>query len=162
MYPLKYQYRISRQASVTHMMPEQENESPVGQPNLSQSPGQQPSSIAPADREAEQNDQEALTATITYIEGLPTGVEIESVVENVQGWQKRLRDANRPELNEIADHLGSFIKYLTTPDPDSQAVGRSLIQLGELTMKAANNAEAGIGSLIKTLGNWLKKMGESL
>lgn len=140
----------------------QERENIIGEPDLSQAPAQQPYHIAPASNQAQQTDQEALSATITYLEGMPTGVDIESAVENIQAWQQRLRDAGKPDLNGIADHLGSLIKYLTTPDPDGKAIGRSLIQIGEMTMKAANDADAGIGSLMKILGNWLKKVGESL
>ncbi|MBC7920385.1 MAG: hypothetical protein H7Z75_04775 [Ferruginibacter sp.] len=109
-----------------------------------------------------QSFEETLEATTTYLEGLPTGVEIESAVENVQAWQQELHRLGRPELNEIADHLGSFIKYLTNPEPDGKAIGRSMVHLGEMTMKAANGAEPEIGTKIKVLGNWLKKSGESM
>ena len=140
----------------------QEKENIVGKPDLSRGPAQQPVKNTPASNQARQIDQEALSATITYLEGMPTEVDIESTVENIQAWQQRLHDAGKPELNGIADHLGSLIKYLTTPDPDSNAIGRSMIQIGEMTMKAANDAEADIGSQMKILGNWLKKVGESL
>ena len=109
-----------------------------------------------------QSLEEALEATTTYLEGLPTGVSVESAVENVQAWQQEIHRADRPEMNEIADHLGSFIKYLTNPEPDGKAIGRSMIQLGEMTMKVANSAEPEIGTKIKVLGNWLKKSGESM
>jgi hypothetical protein len=142
------------------MEPDKENT--VGQPDISQSPGQQPAKIAPADRVADQPLQEAISATTTYLEGLPTGVNIESAVENIQAWQQKLHQANQPELNEIADHLGSFIKHISTPEPDGKAIGRSMIQLGEMTMKAANGAEAGTGSQLKSLGNWLKEAGEAM
>jgi hypothetical protein len=37
-----------------------------------------------------------------------------------------------------------------------------MIQLGEMTMKAANGADAGVGSQLKSLGNWLKQAGEAM
>lgn len=134
----------------------------VGQPDLSQAPGQQPAKLAPADDQSRQPVQEALSATITYLEGLPIGVDLESAVENIQAWQQKIRETNQPELNGIADHLGSLIKYLTTPEPDGKAIGRALIKLGELVMSAANNVEAGAGSQLKKLGNWLKEAGEAM
>ena len=141
---------------------EQPKENTLGQPDLSQSPGQQPAKLAPADDQAAQPVQEALSATVTYLEGLPTGVDLESAVENIQSWQQKIREANQPEMNEIADHMGSLIKYLTTPEPDGKAIGRSMIQLGTLVMGAANHVEAGAGSQLKKLGNWLKEAGEAM
>jgi hypothetical protein len=141
---------------------EQPKENTVGQPNLSQAPGQQPAKLAPADDQAKQPVQEVLSATITYLEGLPTGVNLESAVENIQSWQQKIREANQPEMNEIADHMGGLIKYLTTSEPDGKAIGRSMVQLGELVMVAANQVEAGAGSQLKKLGNWLKEAGEAM
>jgi hypothetical protein len=141
---------------------EQPKENIVGQPDLSQAPGQQPAKLAPAGNEAQQPVQEALSSTITYLEGLPTGVDLESAVENIQAWQQKIREANEPEMNGIADHLGSLIKYLATPEPDGKAIGRSMIKLGDLVLSAANHVEAGAGSQLKKLGNWLKEAGEAM
>ena len=128
----------------------------------SQAPGQQPASIAPANDPTAQTDNESLDATITYLEGLPTGTDINSAIENVQAWQQKLRAADQPELNQIADELGSLIQYLSAPEPDGKAIGRLLIQIGEHTMASANAASAGTGTKVKSLGNWLKEVGEDL
>src|SRR6476661_5830948 len=97
--PFGKESRITRAPIATITMTDQEKANTVGEPNSSQAPAQQPEKIAPVSNQDQQTDQEALSATITYLEGLPTGVAMESAIENIQAWQQRLRDAGKPELN---------------------------------------------------------------
>jgi hypothetical protein len=131
-----------------------------GQPTFFQSPAQPPQNFISATQR--QCDTDLLDNTMVSLSHLPTEVFIKEALTNAQSWQLKLRAVGKPELNVIADHLGSFIKYLTAPDPDTKAIGRSMIQMGELTMKAARSAQAGIANKINDLGLWLKATGEAL
>ncbi|MES2732140.1 MAG: hypothetical protein V4714_10340 [Bacteroidota bacterium] len=131
-----------------------------GQPTFLPLPGQAPLNVTSAKKSG--SDTEMLETTMFSLSYLPKELFIQAALENAQSWQLKLREVGKPELNVIADHLGSFIKYLTTADPDTKAIGRSMIQMGDLTMTAARSAQAGIANTINDLGIWLKKTGEAM
>lgn len=166
MYLLQADFRIPRRITkdfaVTAMNQNQETENVTGQPTRSPVPEPQPTKPSPADTLADQPLVESLDATIAYLEGLPTGGEVQSAIENIQAWQQKLQSFNKPELTQLAGELGSLIKYLNTPEPDKASISRLLLQIGEHTSQAANEAHSTSKERLISLGNWLKKIGESL
>lgn len=106
--------------------------------------------------------EESLDATVTYLEGLPTGTSTDSAVKNILSWQETLTKSGKAEFNEISTELGNLASLLSNGALDGKAIGRSMIKIGEDTMKASNQVDQTVGTRLKVLGNWLKKVGESL
>jgi glutamate mutase epsilon subunit len=107
-------------------------------------------------------NEQTLEATITYLEGLPTGTSTESAIENIDGWEKKLRSENKPEWNSIADELKNLKSFLTTGQLDGTSISQSLIRLGNLTTQSASGADDSIADDLKKLGKWLTRLGQSL
>lgn len=111
---------------------------------------------------AKSPDEEALEATITYLEGLPTGTSTDSAIANIDGWEERLRQSDNSQFKTIADELQTLKKHLTTGNLDGKAISKTLISLGEHTTKAASQADNAIAERLRTLGGWLTKLGETV
>jgi hypothetical protein len=113
--------------------------------------------------EAEKSTNEvALEATVTYLEGLPTGTSTKSAIDNISGWEQKLREGNKPEWNTIADELNTLKKLLTSGSLEGKPISQSLIRLGELTRQTALNADKSIADDLQKLGGWLIKIGKSI
>jgi hypothetical protein len=112
-----------------------------------------------------QVNQETLDATITYLEGLPTDVDQGTAVANIDGWAEKLRDTDKPGMQDIADELSTLRSLLfsgTGGQRDEKAIGASMHKLGEQTIKAAEQADASVADKLKTLGKWLSRVGQGL
>ncbi|QHT69480.1 hypothetical protein GXP67_23960 [Rhodocytophaga rosea] len=107
-------------------------------------------------------NEQTLEATITYLEGLPTGTSTDSAIANVDAWEQKLRSENKPEWTDIADELKNLKGFLTAGRLDGRAISQSLLRLGELTTKSASGADTSIANDLRKLGKWLTKLGESL
>jgi hypothetical protein len=105
---------------------------------------------------------EALEATITYLEGLPTGTSTDSAIANIDGWEEKLRTSDKPEFTIIADELQTLKKHLTSGNLDGKAISQTLISLGGNTTKAAAQADSTIAERLQKLGSWLTKLGETV
>lgn len=113
--------------------------------------------------EAEKSTNEvALEATVTYLEGLPTGTSTQSAIDNISGWEQRLREGSKPEWNTIADELNNLKKLLTSGSLQGSPISNCLIRLGELTQQTAVSADKSIADDLQKLGGWLIKMGKSI
>jgi hypothetical protein len=107
-------------------------------------------------------NEQTLEATITYLEGLPTGTSTDSAIANVDAWEQKLRSENKPEWTGIADELKNLKGFLTVGQLDGNAISQSLIRLGDLTTQSASGADASIADDLRKLGKWLTRLGQSL
>lgn len=113
--------------------------------------------------ESEKSTNEvALESTVTYLEGLPTGTSTKSAIDNIAGWEQKLREGNKPEWNTIADELTTLKQLLTSGRMEGKQISKSLIRLGELTQQTATSAESNIADDLKKLGSWLIKIGNAI
>lgn len=111
---------------------------------------------------AKSPNNEGLEATITYLEGLPTGTSTDSAIDNISSWEEKLRADGKPEWNTIADELRNLKGFLRSGNMDGKAISTSLLNLGELTTQSATGADQAIAGNLKKLGSWLTKLGETL
>jgi hypothetical protein len=107
-------------------------------------------------------NEEALEATVTYLEGLPTGTSTKSAIDNISGWEQKLREGGKAEWNIIADELSNLKNLLTSGRLDGKPISNSLIRLGELTQQSAAGADKSIADDLRKLGGWLIKMGKGI
>jgi hypothetical protein len=107
-------------------------------------------------------NEEALEATVTYLEGLPTGTSTKSAIDNISGWEQKLREGGKAEWNTIADELSNLKKILTSGKLDGKPISNSLIRLGELTQQSAADADKNIADDLQKLGGWLIKIGKGI
>jgi hypothetical protein len=107
-------------------------------------------------------NEEALEATVTYLEGLPTGTSTDSAVANVDAWEQKLRAEGKAEWKTIADELSILKSCLTSGKLDGKVISQSLLKLGDLTTKSAENADRSISDDLRKLGGWLTKLGNTL
>jgi hypothetical protein len=111
---------------------------------------------------AKSPNEEALEATVTYLEGLPTGTSTDSAIANIDGWEERLRASDKPEFKTIADELQTLKKHLISGNLDGKAISKTLISLGQHTTNAASQADSAIAERLQKLGGWLTKLGETV
>lgn len=107
-------------------------------------------------------NEQSLEATVTYLEGLPTGTSTDSAIENVDAWEQKLRSENKPEWNSIADELKNLKGFLTVGKLDGSAISQCLLRLGDMTTRSASTADASIADDLRKLGKWLTTLGHSL
>jgi hypothetical protein len=114
-------------------------------------------------REPSQSEKaQVIDSTTAYLEGLPTGVEIESATESIEAWIETLKDDGRPQLTKIAGELQNLRQLLSENQLNGKTIGKVMITLGELTTQAAPMAEGGIADRLTRLGGWLTKAGQSM
>jgi hypothetical protein len=107
-------------------------------------------------------NEQTLEATITYLEGLPTGTSTDSAIANIDSWEQKLRSENKPEWDSIAEELKNLKGFLTAGQLNGKAISQTLIRLGDLTTKSASGADASIANDLRKLGKWLTRLGQSL
>lgn len=105
---------------------------------------------------------ETLDATITYLEGLPTGVDTESAVSSVSAWMGTLKADGRPELQAVESELKTLMGLLTSSKLDGAAIGNVMIRLGDLTRQTTALAEGPIAGRLTKLAEWLTKAGKAM
>lgn len=106
--------------------------------------------------------QELLQATVTYLEGLPTGTSVESAVANISEWEKQIRAANQSEFLPVADDLNELKKLLSGGEPKGEKIKPVLRRLSEHTTKASASADPVVSDELHKLGEWLGRVSESL
>ncbi len=111
---------------------------------------------------AKSPNEEALEATVTYLEGLPTGTSTDSAIANIDGWEQKLRQEGKPEWTTIADELKNLKNILTSGQLSGKAISTSLTKLGELTQQSAKTADKSIADDLQKLGGWLIKMAKAI
>lgn len=111
---------------------------------------------------AKSPNEEALEATVTYLEGLPTGTSTDSAIANVDAWEQKLRAEGKAEWNAIADELSRLKSQLSSGNLNGKTISQSLLRLGDLTTQSAAMADHSITDDLKKLGGWLTKLGNML
>jgi hypothetical protein len=112
--------------------------------------------------ESKSTNEVALESTVTYLEGLPTGTSTKSAIDNISGWEQKLREGGKPEWNTIADELKNLKGLLISGRLEGRPISDSLIRLGGLTQQSATNADKSIADDLQKLGGWLIKMGKGI
>ena len=94
-----------------------------------------------------------------FAEGL-SNVTVGGVVQNIEGWQARLRAAEDAQLALIAAELEELKAELQSGSVDRAAVSTLLSSLGEQTVAAADAASPGLQDRLTVLGAFLQDLGE--
>ncbi len=103
-----------------------------------------------------------LDSTITHLKGGLTSFALDKAVTNIEGWQKALDEADKPELATISKDLGKLKGLLQKGELDGEAIGKLLVKLGKATTKVAADAPATSTKKLSNLGGLLSSAAKDL
>jgi hypothetical protein len=103
-----------------------------------------------------------LDNTLSALKGGITALAMEKAVKNIEGWEKALSNAEKPELEPIVKDLGKLKKMLQNQELDGAAIGKLLAKLGKATAKAAADAPQTSSKKLQNLGDMLSGAGKEL
>ena len=103
-----------------------------------------------------------LDNTLAALKDGITSLAVDKAVKNIEGWEKALSEADKPELETITKDLGKLKKLLQGSELDGGAIGKLLTKLGKATTKAAADAPAASTKKLQSLGEMLTSSAKSL
>ncbi|NJK44572.1 MAG: hypothetical protein HC933_10065 [Pleurocapsa sp. SU_196_0] len=103
-----------------------------------------------------------IDTTISHFKDGLTSFALDKAVKNIEGWQKALDEAGKPELETVSKDLGKLKKMLEGSELDGAAIGKLLTKLGKATTKAAADAPAASAKKLKALGDLLSSAASEL
>jgi hypothetical protein len=103
-----------------------------------------------------------IDTTISHLKDGVTSFAVEQAVKNIEGWQKALDEADKPELGTISKDLGKLKTMLSGGELDGAAIAKLLKKLGKATTKAAADAPAASTKKLERLGELLSSAGSDL
>lgn len=107
--------------------------------------------------------QRDLENTNAALEGGITSLAPSTAVRIIDQWHGTLKNAERDELNAIANLLAALKDELQADHPDGRAIGSLMLRLGEQTTNAAAEADdARLSPKLERLGTLLSRAGTSL
>lgn len=107
--------------------------------------------------------QRDLENTNAALEAGVTSLAPSAAVRVIDQWHGTLKNAERDELNAIANLLAELKDALQTDRPDGRTIGTLMLQLGERTTSAAANADdSRLSPKLEHLGALLTRAGTSL
>ena len=90
-------------------------------------------------------------------------VDIERAISEIDGWQKKLEASGDPGLQPIAGNLRELKELLATEDPDVEAIGRLLVDLGDQSQAVAVSGTASpVADKLQLLSRLLTEEGRSI
>jgi hypothetical protein len=103
-----------------------------------------------------------LDNTLSALKGGITALAADKAVKNIEGWEKALSEADKPELEPIVKDLGKLKKMLQGSELDGPAIGKLLTKLGKATAKAAGDAPQTSSKKLQNLAEMLSSSGKEL
>jgi hypothetical protein len=88
---------------------------------------------------------------------------IERAISEIDGWRRKLEASGDPGLQPVADDLGRLRELLTAEEPDVEAIGRMLVDLGDRAQAVAVSGTASpVADKLQLLSQMLTDEGRSL
>jgi hypothetical protein len=88
---------------------------------------------------------------------------IERAISDIDGWRRKLEASGDPGLRPVADDLGRLRELLTAEEPDVEAIGRMLVDLGDRAQAVAVSGTASpVADKLQLLSQMLTDEGRSL
>ncbi len=94
-------------------------------------------------------------ATIKHMTDGLTGFTISAAVQNIEGWEAKLKDVDAPGAKTIVKDLESLKKHLHAEKLDGKAIGGLVTKLGKETVALAKHGEGEQAQKIHSLGEAL-------
>ncbi|NEQ26334.1 MAG: hypothetical protein F6K28_46330 [Microcoleus sp. SIO2G3] len=121
--------------------------------------------VKSGDNQSTQENQQQtpdIAELIQVLHGDVTSIDPEGAIASIDEWQAALKGTQDEGLKEISNHLKELKKLLGGKRTKAADIGAVLIQLGEETNKAGDEAERGNKGNLHNLGKALSKVGKSL
>lgn len=120
--------------------------------------------VKSGDSKSTQEDQQApdISELIEVLHGDVTSIDPEGAIASIDEWQAALKGSDDEGLKAISNHLKELKKLLGGKRTKASEIGAVLVQLGEETNKAGDEAERGNKGNLHNLGKALSKVGKSL
>jgi hypothetical protein len=104
-----------------------------------------------------------LSSLLELFRGRVYRASIEKAIEEVEGWQRKLKATGDPDLASIAENLGQLRTLLATDHLDADAVGWLLSELGEQTVRVGGGCvPEAVDERLQRLGGLLDADGRML
>lgn len=112
----------------------------------------------------QENQQQApdISELIEVLHGDVTSIDPEGASASIDEWIAAIKSSGDEGYAEISTHLKELKKLLGRKKAKSLEIGAVMIQLGEETNKAGDEAERGHKGHLHNLGKALSKIGKSL
>lgn len=122
--------------------------------------------IATAAENPKKNDLTEILQRLELLSGVLeselSSVDLDTALDNIDDWQKLLKEAKAPKSQEIASDLKELHKLLKKDNVVVQELGELLSRLGEEISELAANSDKELKILLQILGQQLAKAGKSL
>jgi hypothetical protein len=106
---------------------------------------------------------EDFDATTAALNGGVRSLGIERAISEIDGWRRKLEASGDPGLQPVADDLGRLRELLTAEEPDVEAIGRMLVDLGDRAQAVAVSGTASpVADKLQLLSQMLTDEGRSL
>lgn len=112
----------------------------------------------------QENQQQApdLSELIEVLHGDVTSIDPEGASASIDEWIAAIKSSGDQGYEEISTHLKELKKLLGRKKAKASEIGAVMVQLGEETNKAGDEAERGNKGNLHNLGKALSKIGKSL
>ena len=125
--------------------------------------GKQLSKVGKSLAKAEdQSHIEGLDSLVETLDQDAKEIDAEAAMTEIDNWYTLLQKSENENLVLLANDLKELKQMLKGSKTKATDLSHKLIQLGEQTTVAADDAARGFKGVIKTLGKALKKLGESI
>ncbi|NJL23315.1 MAG: hypothetical protein HC895_24875 [Leptolyngbyaceae cyanobacterium SM1_3_5] len=111
----------------------------------------------------QENQQQApdISELIEVLHGDVTSIDPEGASASIDEWISAIKSSGDEGYEEISTHLKELKKLLGRKKAKASEIGAVIIQLGEETNKAGDEAERGHKGHLHNLGKALSKIGKS-
>ena len=103
-----------------------------------------------------------LDNTLSALKGGITALALDKAVKNISGWEKALKDADKPDLEPITKDLAKLRGMLTGSDLNGEAIGKLMTKLGKATTKLAGDAPQASSKKLSNLAELLQAASKDL
>ena len=103
-----------------------------------------------------------LDDTLSALQANGIGLDLETALDLLEGWQSDLEDAEFDGAGAVSDLLDRLQSQLEDPEPDGAALSELLADLSNAVQDAADAAPDELAGKLQVLGDLLGDMSEEV
>ena len=103
-----------------------------------------------------------LDNTLSALKGGIIALALDKAVKNISGWEKALKDADKPDLETVIKDLAKLRGMLTGSNLDGEVIGKLMAKLGKATAKLAADAPQASSKKLSNLAELLQAASKDL
>ena len=103
-----------------------------------------------------------LDNTLSALKGGIAGLALDKASKNITGWEKALKNAEKPDLEPIVKDLAKLRGMLEASHLDGEAIAKLMAKLGKACAKLAVDAPQSSSKKLSHLAELLQGAGKDL